>query len=182
MNASFSFYQRDHTNIRLNKDLGGGAMFDAGCYTLHAIRNILDQEPTSAYASAHYDAELDVDLTMAGVLNFDNGLVATFNTSFDAISRDGYEVVGTKGKINVTGAYRPDNNADGNGNVTLTKADGATNSFSIAGDQYKLMIEAFGEAILHDKPLMYDTEKMNNQMKVLDGVYESSRKNTVVTL
>lgn len=95
MNADFSFYQRDHTNIRLNKDLGGGAMFDAGCYTLHAIRNILDQEPTSAYASAHYDAELDVDLTMAGVLNFDNGLVATFNTSFDAISRDGYEVDGT---------------------------------------------------------------------------------------
>src|SRR5699024_3332432 len=84
MNASFSFYLGDRTNIRLNKNLGGGAMFDAGCYTLHAIRNILDQEPVSVYASANYHSELDVDLTMAGVLNFDNGLVTTFNTSFDA--------------------------------------------------------------------------------------------------
>lgn len=104
MRASFSFYLDDRSNIRLDNQLGGGSMFDVGCYNLHAIRNIIGQEPSSIYASANYHPEFKVDMTMTGTLNFDNGIVTSFDSSFDCAPRQTYEVVGSKGTITVTSA------------------------------------------------------------------------------
>ncbi|SHM97158.1 Gfo/Idh/MocA family protein [Gracilibacillus kekensis] len=182
MRASFSFYLEDRSNIRLSNELGGGAMFDVGCYTLHAIRNILGQEPSSVYASANYHPKLKVDMTMTGTLNFDNGIVTSFDTSFDSVSRESYEVVGSKGSITVTSAFRPDTNEDMAGEIIVSKDDGTTEVVKEAGDQYTLMAEDFADAVLNNQPLTYDLTAMQNQMKVLDAVYESSKKGEVVKL
>ncbi|MDX8044581.1 Gfo/Idh/MocA family oxidoreductase [Gracilibacillus sp. S3-1-1] len=181
MRASFSFYLEDRSNIRLNSDLAGGSMFDVGCYTLHAIRNILDEEPTAAYAHAYYHPKLKVDTTMAGTLTMPSGILASFDSSFDSTSRESYEVVGSKGTITVTSAFRPDTNEGMVGEIFLQTNEG-TEVITEAGDQYALMVENFADAILHDQPLFYYTAKMQQQMKVLDAVYESSRTGQVISL
>ncbi len=181
MRASFSFYLEDRSNIRLNNDLGGGSMFDVGCYALHAIRNILEQEPVSVYASAHYHPELHVDTTMTGTLNFGNGIVTSFDSSFDCASRESYEVVGSKGSITVTSAFRPDTNEGMIGEIHV-KTDEGTEVLEEAGDQYTLMAENFANAVLNNQALFYDITKIRNQMKVLDAVYESSKTGQVISL
>ncbi|WP_208587431.1 Gfo/Idh/MocA family protein [Gracilibacillus suaedae] len=181
MRASFSFYLEDRSNIRLINELGGGSMFDVGCYTLHAIRNILEQEPVSVHASAYYHPELKVDTTMAGTMTFGNGIVTSFDSSFDSTAREQYEVVGSKGSITVTSAFRPDTNEGMTGEIHV-KTDEGTEVLQEAGDQYTLMAEHFAHAVLNNQPLFYDTSKMRNQMKVLDAVYESSKTGQVISL
>ncbi|GAE95084.1 oxidoreductase [Gracilibacillus boraciitolerans JCM 21714] len=150
-------------------------MFDVGCYNLHAIRNIIGQEPSSIYASANYHPEFKVDMTMTGTLNFDNGIVTSFDSSFDCAPRQTYEVVGSKGTITVTSAYRPDTNEDMTGEIHVVKDDSSVEIYEESGDQYTLMVEDFANAVLNNQHLTYDVTSMQQQMKVLDAVYESSK-------
>ncbi|MFC4401798.1 Gfo/Idh/MocA family protein [Gracilibacillus xinjiangensis] len=182
MRASFSFYLEDRSNIRLSNDLGGGSMFDVGCYTLHSIRTIFDDEPSSVFANSTSRADLQVDTTMSGLLSFADGKMALFDSSFDSFQRQNYEVVGSKGIINVTSAYRPDTNENMEGEITVKTVNGKTYVHRIAGDQYKLMVEDFAEAIIEDRPLTYSIENMINQMKVLDAAYQSSKENRPILL
>ncbi|KAB8125851.1 Gfo/Idh/MocA family oxidoreductase, partial [Gracilibacillus oryzae] len=99
MRASFSFYLEDRSNIRLINELGGGSMYDVGCYTLHSIRNIFAQEPSSVFATETKRNGLDVDTTMSGVLTFADGKMGVFDSSFDSVHRQNYEVVGSIGTI-----------------------------------------------------------------------------------
>ncbi|WP_163538866.1 Gfo/Idh/MocA family oxidoreductase [Gracilibacillus sp. YIM 98692] len=182
MRASFAFLLEDRSNIRLSSQLGGGAMYDVGCYTLHSIRYILGEEPVTAYANAHYHDELDVDTKMSGILSFADGKQAAFDCSFDTIPRQEYEVIGSKGSIKVKSAYRPDTNENMAGEIHVTNADGEITVYAESGDQYALMAEEFASAILEDRPLKYTFDQMAGQMKVLDAVYTSSKKGEVVKL
>ncbi len=171
--ASFSFLlQNDPQNIRLNKELGGGAIYDVGCYCLHSIREILQEEPTQVYAHAKQNTA-HVDTTVAGTLSFASGVEAVFDCSFDQLPVNGYEVVGSTGKIEVQNAYRPDKNSDGAGLLRVTKSDGETVEMRVEGDQYKLQVEHFSEAVLEDKALLYTEEKMLNNIRTIDACYKS---------
>ncbi|RCW74742.1 Gfo/Idh/MocA family protein [Saliterribacillus persicus] len=182
MDASFSFFLDDGENIRLNADLGGGAIYDVGCYTLHTIRNILNEEPVKVYANARIDSTFGVDTTTAGVLSFKDGIQASFNASFDIMARQSYEVIGSAGKIVVSAAYRPDINEDMAGKITVVKENGEETEYNVPGDQYALMIEDFADAILYDRELYYSVEKMQAQMEVVDAVLTSIKSGDPVKL
>ena len=63
MRASLSFFLEDQIgNIRMNQKLGGGSIYDVGCYCIHSIRNILDTEPKRVFASAQNDISNEVDI------------------------------------------------------------------------------------------------------------------------
>ncbi|WP_138419496.1 Gfo/Idh/MocA family protein [Aquibacillus sediminis] len=171
--ASFSFVLNDGSNIRMNSDLGGGSLYDIGCYTIHSLRHVLDEEPTNVYASAKLHPELNVDTTVAGVLNFASGIRASFDCSFASIPRNEYEIIGSKGKIEVKGAYRPDQNEDGNGSVRLIKDNNEVIERSIEGDQYKLQVEHFADCLLENKQPSYTIENMIHHTTVMDSCYES---------
>jgi xylose dehydrogenase (NAD/NADP) len=175
MRASFSYFLGDPMiNIRMNQELGGGSLYDVGCYALHSIRNILDSEPIKVFASAKTDSEYGIDTTTAGVLTFENGVQALFDCSFESFRRHTYEIFGSTGKIEVMAAYRPDTaNEKGEGLIRLTKGDGEVEEYRIAGDQYKLQAEHFADSILNSKEPSYTREKMMNNMKILDACYES---------
>ena len=183
LRSSFSFFLGDKAdNIRMNRELGGGALYDVGCYCLHAVRNISGAEPVQLYANARIDPDYQVDTGTAGTLVFKNGLQATFDCSFALTGRNSYEVVGSSGEIEVFSAFRPDVNENGRGQVRLTKADGETEDYFVDGDQYKEEVEQFAASILNGSPLAYSPNKMLANMKVLDACFRSIREGTSVTL
>lgn len=66
--ASFGFSLSNPVgNIRMNADLGGGALLDAGCYPLSLIRLVMGDAPTRVQAHAQW-ADTGVDIRMAATL------------------------------------------------------------------------------------------------------------------
>lgn len=65
-------------DIRLYKHLGGGAMYDLGCYCTTMILSLVDAEPVWIQANAEMSEE-GVDVMTSALLKFDTGVRASFN-------------------------------------------------------------------------------------------------------
>lgn len=181
--SSFSFYLESGSgNIRLEKELGGGALYDVGCYCVHSMVHVLGEKPDKIYAHAHHDPDSGIDLTAIGAISFPSGIEGLFNCSFASAPVNGYEVIGSHGTIEVENAYRPDLNPEGNGFVRVTTADGESEELTIAGDQYKLQVENFAEAILQRKAPDYTKEQMLQHAKLMDVIFRSISEGQVRTL
>ncbi|QDP41295.1 Gfo/Idh/MocA family protein [Radiobacillus deserti] len=180
MRAKFSFLLQDKTNIRLDARLGGGALYDVGCYGIHSITTILEDQPVSVSASATFTD--GVDTTLTGILSFSDGKLANFDCSFDTYPRCGYEVVGSKGSIEVLNAYRPDLNPKGEGIIKVHKDTGEVEEYHVEGDQYRLQVEHFADSILEQREPVYGNERVRSHFAVLDACYESARTGKVIKL
>ena len=73
--AAFGFPLADLANIRYHRELGGGALMDAGSYPVSFVRMIAGERPRRASAFAQL-APTGVDRTLTGLLEFPSGLLA----------------------------------------------------------------------------------------------------------
>lgn len=182
LRSRFSFPLHDRQNVRFDRALGGGCLYDVGCYCIHAFRHILEQEPHKAYAQAHHDAATGVDVTTTGLLTFADDVQASFDASFETQAQEMVEVNGDKGRIEVHTPFRPDKNAGGHGEVTVERNDGTTTTFQIAGAPYTLQVEHFSRCISRGTTPRYSPAATIKNMKVIDAIYEAIYRRQPVTL
>ncbi|MBD3108680.1 Gfo/Idh/MocA family oxidoreductase [Bacillus sp. AGMB 02131] len=177
--GSFSFFMENREgNIRMNKEMGGGSLFDVGSYCVHAIRSILNAEPVQVYAQAQLDLETKVDTSAYVSMDFENGIKATFDCSFDMLMRNELEIIGTQGAIKLPHAYRPDIN-DGIGEIII-QTNESTRIEKMAGDIYKAEVEHISAAILQGTEPVYPGAESVKNMKVLQACLESIETGEVV--
>ena len=178
MRSNFSFYLGDRPeNIRLNRELGGGSIWDVGCYCIHSSRFILGNEPKKVYVEANVPPEVGVDMSAVGVFTFANGVTATFDCSFERQMSHSYEVIGTKGSIKVPFAYRPD--APGaSGIIQITNSEGTTREEYADGEQYTLMIDHFAQCVEKNETPSYSGEATVNNLKAIEACYQSIETNS----
>lgn len=184
MRSAFAFYMNPSDrgiNIRTKPDMGGGSVYDVGSYCLNAIRDILDSEPVKIFAQAQIDPTHEIDMLTTGVIEMKNGARAVFDSSFDASFNAGYEVVGTKGIIEVPRAFRADIH-EGEGIIIIKDANSVVRKEIIQGHQYTLEVEHFAECIREGKDPVYSGEKTIQNMKAIDAVYESIKSGAIVKL
>jgi len=106
-NSLFTMQVKDG-NIRLQKEMGGGTLWDIGIYCINAARYLFRAEPTDVFAYSASSGEKrfrEVDEMTSAVLRFPENRLATFTSSFGAADTSYYEIVGTKGDLRVTNAY-----------------------------------------------------------------------------
>lgn len=95
-------------DIRLQKKLGGGTLYDIGVYCINAARYLFQDNPTSvsAFAVQGEDRRFkEVDEMTAALLHFPGDRLASFVCSFGAADVSAYDLVGTKGLVRVDPAY-----------------------------------------------------------------------------
>lgn len=170
--SSHSFYFVNRVgDIRMNTEMGGGSIYDVGCYSIHAARSILKAEPESIHGFADIDQAAKVDTSAYIHMVMDNKVPILIDCSFDMVDRNEYEVIGTTGKITVPFAFRPDRNG-GVGEIILN-AGNKTITEKLWGDIYKLEVEYFSQCILQDTALLnFGTDSINN-MKAIQSCYNS---------
>ncbi|WKA54679.1 Gfo/Idh/MocA family protein [Planococcus shixiaomingii] len=170
--SSHSYYFADRTgNIRMVKEMGGGSIYDVGCYSIHALRHVLQTEPVEVQANAEMDPEAQVDLSAYSFLKLENGAKAILDCSFDMMDRNEYEVVGTKGSIKVPFAFRPDHNG-GVGHI-IVQTGMFKREEKIYGDIYRMEVEHFSKAILENLEPVYSGDSTVQNMRVIDACYEA---------
>jgi predicted dehydrogenase len=97
--ASFGFtLSSPQGNIRMNPELGGGALLDAGSYPLSLIRLVMGCAPQRVQADASW-AESGVDMSLAATLYYADGARAQLSCAMDTASHRLAHVVGTQGAI-----------------------------------------------------------------------------------
>lgn len=106
-NSIFSM-QTKAGNIRLQKRLGGGTLYDIGIYCINAARYLFRDDPTEALAITANSGEKrfrEVEEMTGALLRFPKERVAAFVCSFGATDAATYEVVGTKGMLEMRNGY-----------------------------------------------------------------------------
>ncbi|HLR70687.1 MAG TPA: Gfo/Idh/MocA family oxidoreductase [Pseudogracilibacillus sp.] len=177
MEAGFSFYLEEEArgkDIRMQSSTGGGCIYDLGCYTIHAIRNILRNEPESIHVHADIHPIYNVDTDVVAYLTFSNDLRATFNLSFNLPMRHEYRVYGTEGSIIVPRAFRPD--LHGGEAIIKIKKSSSTRIETINGDQYRKEVAHLSQAILdRTNHVNHDLCNTEQNIKVIDASLDSIR-------
>ncbi|MGB1287537.1 MAG: Gfo/Idh/MocA family protein [Aggregatilineales bacterium] len=166
--AAFTFPVQDESNIRLNVDLAGGSLMDVGCYCVNVIRLMTGAEPVSVQAFANMHNGVDESLT--GILKFESGVLAHFDSSLRSSYNHMYQLRGTKGRILVEEAFVPQ--PDTTTTIRIWDETGVHTAISIApANHYTLMAEDFADALLNNRPPRYAPQDAVEQMRVLDSLY-----------
>jgi D-xylose 1-dehydrogenase (NADP+, D-xylono-1,5-lactone-forming) len=170
----------DAANIRYQPKLGGGSLFDMGCYTVNISRMIFGCEPERVVGRMHVDSNLGVDISAAGVLEFGEG-IALISCSFAADGQGAYTIIGTEGTIEVPRGILPGlGTRNPQGLIVIVDADGNRREESFEPvNQYQLMADSFAEAVLSRRPVPLPPEDGLNNVKVLEALVRSSANNAV---
>ncbi|HEX4343794.1 MAG TPA: Gfo/Idh/MocA family oxidoreductase [Verrucomicrobiae bacterium] len=174
VSSNFRFFLNRPGDVRLVRELGGGSLYDVGCYPVNFAGMVADEiteTPGSAVpesVSAECVTIDGVDMLFSAILKYPSGLVASLNCGFNAHRRIFSEIVGTKGLLEI-----PDTFFDNAGKLMLT-TDDVTREIDVAQcDRYKLEIEDFSDAILTKRePLFRLTETLRN-MELMDRLFEA---------
>ncbi len=158
-------------DFRLHKELGGGAMYDLGCYCTTMILSLVDSNPVFVKAVAEY-SDLGVDVLTAAILRFENDVRASFNVGMnlgeDSNSRfDRLYIHGDKGCIRSSVEY----NQQGEVSYEIHK-DGEVIERKINVPQnYSLEIEQLGRCILDGEKPHISPEFSIKNAELMDKVF-----------
>lgn len=170
--SRFTFRLQSPDNIRLDPDLGGGALMDVGCYCVNVSRTVLGEEPAAVQATARW-TDRGVDDLMAGLLRFPSGAVAHFDCALTMERAEAYEVGGTEGTLRVPAAFLP-----GTDDVVIEedRGRGGSELHTVAGvDEYRSMVEHFADCVLDDGEPRYTASEAAANMRVIRALYRSAR-------
>ncbi|WP_435005313.1 Gfo/Idh/MocA family protein [Tundrisphaera lichenicola] len=165
--ASFSFPLGDDP-WRLDPDRGGGALSDVGCYGVNAARLFAGSEPVEVRSLAKV-GKTGVDLSITAELRFEGGILALIDASYEQPLRNAYELVGSRGTIEVPDAFvspkRP---------IAFLKVDGRRRKIRFRGtNPYAIMFDDFAREVADRSPSL--AEDGVKQMAALDAIREACR-------
>jgi predicted dehydrogenase len=167
--AEFMFTIRNpQGNIRLIPSLGGGGLYDAGCYAASALRFALDREPVRVDAFQRVPPEYGVDTTLLASVQFPDDCFGMLACSMEVPMRCFLEVAGTRGRVEVLHMFEE------NASVRLT-IDGKeeVRSFS-APNRFKVQIEHFADCVLNRKPLEFPPADAIRNVAFLEALKRSA--------
>jgi predicted dehydrogenase len=104
--SNFLMGEPDPANVRLIAEIGGGALYDMGCYALNAQRMMAGREPRTAWAAMEWSERFDVDLAGTAMLDFGDGLRGTAQWGFTAPGGPAI-AIGTKGRLVLPHGWNP---------------------------------------------------------------------------
>ncbi len=183
--AYFSYFNRDANNIRNQADIGGGALYDIGCYPIVTGRFLFGTEPKRVIALMDRDPEFKTDRTVSALVDFGEGRRLDFTISTQSVTYQRVQICGTKKRIEIQIPF----NAPLGGSTQVFTDDGSqldgrsTISETIAAcDQYTLQGDAFSRAVRGEIALPYGVEDAIANMRVIDALFESEKTGAWVTL
>jgi len=178
--AEFAFHLADLNNIRLRKDLAGGALMDVGCYCLDACRQIARCEPVWISALAEFSGQSGVDERAVAILRFPGEVVSEIDCSFRTAYRHTVDIIGTKAHLRLPNPWTP--GPDTPTELVLNENDRVRVIAIPPADEYRLEVEHFCEAVRGSSPLRWPVEDAIAQMRAIDAVYRSARTEAPVTM
>ncbi len=168
-------------NIRLQREKGGGTLYDIGIYCINAARYLFQAEPQEVVAVRAGGREArfaEVEEGMSAVLKFPGERLAAFSCSFGAADVADYQIVGTKGSLRLDPAYE--------------YATQLKHRLKIEGkekikvfrkrDQFAPELVYFSDCIIHDKEPEPAGEEGLADVRIIQALYRSAESGTPIKI
>ena len=179
-NSSFTM-QVEEGNIRLKRALGGGTLFDIGIYCINAARYLFQDEPLRVFAVTESNGEkrfAEVEEMTSAILVFPHNRLACFTCSFGAADVSRYEIVGTKGSLQVDMAYEFSSAM----RHTVTIGERKKLRAFPKRDQFGPELLYFSDCILEGKEPEPSGQEGMADVQIIDALYRSAENRSPVNL
>ena len=175
--GSFSYMNTDPANVRNQAGIGGGGLYDIGCYPIVTARFLFGAEPVRVASQIEYDPNFGTDRLASVLLQFPTGQ-ALFYCSTQLVPYQRMQILGTGGRIEIEIPFNapPDRPCrifvdDGS---QLGDGSARPETFEVV-DQYTLQGDLFARAIREGTALPFPLEDAVKNMRVLDAVFRAGR-------
>lgn len=182
--CSFSYTNTDTNNIRNQRDIGGGALYDIGCYPINTARFIMGREPLRVTATCNRDPNTTVDRLTTGIMDFGD-VHATFTVGTQHVPYQRVQILGTQGRIEIEIPFNAPPNqvcrlwVDPGKDVFGTGSEEI--SFPVI-DQYAQQAQCFSQSIRSGAPYENGLADALANAHVLDAMFRSIERGSWETL
>ena len=105
--GAFTFELTRSADVRLDPAMGGGSLWDIGCYPVSYANLIAGGAPAEVFGWQRTSGQA-VDMECAGMLRYRDGSVAQFDCGFAGPFRTEMEIVGTGGTLRIFRPFKTD--------------------------------------------------------------------------
>jgi xylose dehydrogenase (NAD/NADP) len=173
--GTFSFFLDHPGDPRAEPAMGGGSLWDVGCYPVSLARRIAGDKPDRVAAFARFD-ERGIDRTFIGQLRFPGGLLAQFDSGFAAPDRERVEIVGGDATLVLDSPFLPAPDGPPPG-LTMWRGRDATQIPVASVDQYAAEVHDLTRAILDGAPPRLDLAFSRGTIATLVELDRAARVN-----
>jgi predicted dehydrogenase len=175
--GSFTYQYTRQDNYRADPAMGGGALWDIGCYPLSYARAMLGMEPVEVFGW-QVKGESGVDDSFVAQMRFEGDVHAQFDCSFVVPHHTFMELVGDEATLIIPVPFTPQSKEY----LFLTRG-GKTEKITIkAPGLYHGEVEDMADAVLLGKPPRISLADTRANTRAILALFESARAGKPVTL
>ena len=175
--GSFSFALAREGDVRLDPAMGGGSVWDIGCYPISYARTVVGAAPLAVFGW-QVIGPTGIDETFVGQMRFDHDILAQFDSSFVIPFHSFMEIIGSEGTLNIPKPFKPETDEK----IYLTRGD-KTETIKIKGQElYIGEVENMADAILLGREPRISLDDSRVNVAVISALLESARTGKSVRL
>ncbi len=171
--ACFSYLMQPAREYRIDNTVenGSGAMWDIGCYAIHAARLPFYNETPVAVTAMAKHIESGADISCNGIIDFGDGKYAHFDFGFEHARRAEYEIIGTKGGLKCHNVWAKQ--AETPVISWWTEAGEQEQETLALANHFQLEVEHFSDCILNNKKVLLALSDAKTNCKIITAALES---------
>ena len=176
--GSFSFILSREEDIRLlDPAMGGGSIWDIGCYPISYARTVVGENPLEVFGW-QVTGKTGIDETFVGQMRFAGDIHAQFDSSFAIPHHAFMEIVGSEGTLSIPAPFKPEVNE----RIFLTRNE-KTETIKVKGQELYLgEVEDMADAILLGKDSRISLQDSRVNVAVIRALLESARVGKSVSI
>jgi D-xylose 1-dehydrogenase (NADP+, D-xylono-1,5-lactone-forming) len=175
--GSFCYTNTRPNDVRFDPSLGGGCLWDVGCYPIGYSCFVTGTMPTEVYGY-QVTSPSGVDVLYAGQLQFPGGVISQFECSFITEYKVEMVITGDKGRLTIPEPYKPDKST--RISLQLNRQEKIIN---IKGQElYQGEITDMENAVLDGTPPRISLAESREIVRIIEALYQSSHLSQPVTI
>ncbi|HET6845604.1 MAG TPA: Gfo/Idh/MocA family oxidoreductase, partial [Anaerolineales bacterium] len=168
--GAFTFTLKREGDVRLKTELGGGSIWDVGCYPISYARLLAGAEPQEVFGWQLPQGS-GVDMSFVGQMRFPDGVLAQFDCGFQSPGRAFMEVVGSDGTMHIASPFKPGRDE----RVEIRLGD-KTEKLIIRGQElYAGEVEDMADAVLNGEKPRVSLAQSRGNVAAIAALLESAR-------
>ena len=175
--GAFTFTLTREGNYRWMEEMGGGSIWDVGCYPISFARMIVGAEPVEVFGW-QLTGPGGSDESFFGQMRFKDEVHTQFDCGFKSPSRAFIEIIGTDATLNIPDPFKP-----GRKNEIYLNHNNEMQTIKIKGDElYSGEVEDICDAILKNQPSLISLADSRGNIAVMLALLKSAKSGKPVSL